>query len=106
MDVYGREGTLLASSKNWVQYGDIQPRGAQGNQTELETLAVTDRLIQVPREMPEGEPFNVGQPYQILAQAIREGSGVGPDFDLAVERHRLLGVMRRSWDSGGKLEVS
>ena len=55
--------------------------------------------------MPEGEPFNVGQLYQILAQAIREGSGVGPDFDLAVQRHRLLDVMQRSSDSGRTLEV-
>ena len=91
MDVYGREGTLVASSKEMVQYGDIQLRGAQGDQTELEKLTVPDRLIQVPVEMPEGEPFNVGQMYQILAQEIREEIGVGPDFDLAVERHRLSG---------------
>ena len=105
MDVYGREGTLVASSEEMVQIGEVRLRGAQGNQTHLEELAVPDRLVQVPVEVPEGEPFNVGQLYQILAQAIREGGGVGPDFDLAMERHRLLDVMQRSSDSGQKLEV-
>ena len=75
MDVYGREGTLVASSKEMVQIGKVQLRGAQGNQTQLEELAVPDRLVQVPVEVPEGEPYNVGQLYQILAQAIREGCG-------------------------------
>ena len=28
MDVYGREGTVVASSNNWPQYGNIQLRGA------------------------------------------------------------------------------
>ena len=106
MDVYGREGTLVASSKGMVQYGNIQLRGAQGNQSELEKLPIPDRLIQVPAEMPEGEPFNVGQMYQILAQAIREERGVKSDFDLAVKLHRLLDVMQRSSDSGRKLGVS
>ena len=105
MDVYGREGTLTASSDTWVQYGNIQLKGGRANQTQLDMLAVPDRLIQVPGEMPEGEPFNVGQLYQILAQAIREGSEVGPDFNLAVARHRLLDVIRRSSDSGRKLEA-
>ena len=105
MNVYGREGTLVASSKEMVQYGNIQLRGAQDNQTELEKLTVPEGLTQVPAEMPEGEPFNVGQMYQILAQSIREGTEVGPDFNLAAERHKLLDVMQRSSDSGQKLAV-
>ena len=105
MDIHGREGTLVASSKEMVQYGNVQLRGAQGNQTELEKITVPERLTQVPEEMPKGEPFNVGQMYQILAQAIREGTEVGPDFDLAVERHQLLDMMQRSSDSGQKLAV-
>ena len=106
MDVYGREGTLVASSKEMVQIGKVQLEGTQGNQAELERLTVPDRLIQVPREMPEGESFNVGQLYQILAQAIRDGGKIGPDFDLAVDRHRLLDVMQRSSHLGQKLGVS
>ena len=105
MHVYGREGTLVASSKEMGRYGNIQLQGAQSDQTELGKLAVPDRLIQVPGEMPEWEPFNVGQMYQILARAIREGGAIGPDFDLAVERHGLLDVMQRSSESGQKLGV-
>ena len=106
MEVYGREGTLVASSKQMVQYANIRLQGAQGNDTGLEDLPIPDRLTQVPEEMPAGEPFNVGQMYQSLSQAIRGRNGVEPDFDLAVKRHRLLDVIQHSSDSGQKLEVT
>ena len=122
MEVYGREGTVVASSQDWPQFGNIQLWGVRGNQKvvrptglekltvpELEKLTVPDRLIQVPGKMLEREPFDaaalIGQLYLILAKAIQGGSEVGPDFDLAVKRHRLLDVIQRSSDEGRKLKV-
>ena len=122
MEVYGREGTVVASSEDWPQFGNIQLWGVRGNQKvvrptglekmtvpALEKLTVPDRLIQGPGKISERESFDaaalIGQLYLILAKAIREGSEVGPDFNLAVERHRLLDVIQRSSDEGRKLEV-
>ncbi len=122
MEVYGREGTIVASSEDWPQFGNIQLQGVRGNQKvvrptglekltvpELEKLTVPDRLIQVPGRMRVTEPFEaaalIGQLYLILARAIREGSEVGPDFNLAAKRHRLLDAIQRSSDEGRKLEV-
>ena len=122
MEIYGREGTVVASSEDWPQFGNIQLWGVRGNQKvvrptglekmtvpALEKLTVPDRLIQGPGKISERESFDaaalIGQLYLILAKAIREGSEVGPDFNLAVERHRLLDVIQRSSDEGRKLEV-
>tara|TARA_B100000315_G_scaffold208766_1_gene204255 strand:+ start:98 stop:1198 length:1101 start_codon:yes stop_codon:yes gene_type:complete len=105
MEVYGREGTLVATSRGMVQYSNIQLHGAHGNEAGLEELTIPEGLTQVPEGMPAGEPFNLGQMYLKLNQAIREGRGADPDFDLAVKRHQLLELMQRSSDVGRALEV-
>ena len=106
MEVYGREGTLAATSQDMVQYGKIRLQGARGAKAAMANLPIPEGLIQVPGEVPEGAPFNVAQMYRRLGQAIRHGKTTDPDFDLAVERHRLLDTMERSSESGGKLEVA
>jgi predicted dehydrogenase len=106
MEVYGREGTLTASSKEMVQYGNIKLQGAQGGSTELEDLPIPQSLTLVPGEVPQGAPFNVGQLYQRLREDIQDGKGTSPDFDLAVERHRLLDAMERSSGSGSRVAVT
>ena len=105
MEVYGREGTLVASSSQMVQYAQIQLRGGLSQDSELKELPVPERLTWVPGEVPQGAPFNVAQMYRRLGQAIREDNGVQPDFDLAVQRHRLLDAIQRSSDQGEKLVI-
>ena len=105
MEVYGREGTLTASSEEMVQYGKIRLQGGHGGETTLKPLPIPAELTQAPQEIPQGAPFNVGQLYSRLGRAIRNGDAVDPDFDLAVNRHRLLEIMQRSFDAEGSLEV-
>ena len=100
MEVYGREGTLVASSDQMVQYAQIRLQGGLSQDRELKELPIPERLTWAPGEVPMGAPFNVAQMYSRLGQAIREGNGVQPDFDLAVRRHRLLDVIQRSSDQG------
>jgi hypothetical protein len=35
-----------------------------------------------------------------VAEGIREGRFVSPDFDVAVKRHQLLGVIQKASDTG------
>jgi hypothetical protein len=35
-----------------------------------------------------------------MAEGIREGKSVSPDFDVAVKRHQLLDVIQKASDSG------
>src|SRR5881409_2836402 len=82
MEVYGREATLVASSRQMVQYAHIQLLGGKGKDGALQELAVPDRLTWIPSEVPQGPPFNVAQLYRRLSKAIRAGKGAHPDFDL------------------------
>ena len=102
MEVYGREGTLTASSQEMIQYGNITIHGAQGGETQLAGVPIPDTLTHVPSEVPLGAPFNVAQIYRSLGEAIRDGGEAMPDFDLAVDRHKLLAAMERSSIAGGK----
>ncbi len=106
MEVYGREGTLVASSDQMVQYAQIRLQGALSQDSELKELAIPEHLTWAPGEVPLGAPFNVAQMYRRLGQAIQKGNGVQPDFDLAVRRHRLLDVIQRASDQGMKQKMA
>jgi len=106
LEVYGREGTLVAASEQMVQYAHIRLQGGRGEDRALQALPVPDRLTWVSEEVPKGPPFNVAQMYHRLGEAIREGREAQPDFALAVKRHRLLDAIQRSSDQGTRVQVS
>ena len=89
-----------------VQYARIQLQGGLSQDNELREMPIPERLTWIPEDVPQGAPFNVAQMYRRLGQAIQEGTGVQPDFDLAVRRHRLLDVIQRSSDQGMKQKLA
>ena len=104
IEVYGREGTLTASSQEMVQYARIQLRGGKRD-GEMQDIPIPDSLTWVPSEVPQGAPFNVAQLYRRLGEAMRQDKIVEPDFQLAVRRHRLLDAIQRSSDQGVAVQV-
>ena len=105
MEIYGREGTLIANGRPTVQYNQNRISGGRGKDGALEELPIPERLILVPRGVPKNEPFNVAQLYRRLAGAIRDGGDGEPTFQLALKRHRLLDAIQRSSDQGTKMPV-
>ena len=106
MEIYGREGTVVATTAHQVQFGQVRLRGGRDTDSRLEDIQVPDRFAWVPKEVAEGQPFNVAQMYQRLATALQEGTGADPDFEVAVKRHHLLDVIEKSSDQQRKLPVS
>ncbi len=105
MEVYGREGTVVAASEQMVQYADVRLTGARGDGAAMEEIQVPRDLAAVPADVPPGPPFNVAQLYRRLAGAIRGEGGSDPDFQLAVTRHHLLDAVQRSSDRGVRVSV-
>ena len=105
MEVYGREGTLVATCRQMVQLAQVTLSGARGGENKVDELPIPDHLSWVPEDVPKTEPFNVAQLYRRLARAIGDGGQAEPDFDLAVKRHRLLDAIQRSSDQGTKVQV-
>lgn len=105
MEIYGRKGTIRASSKGSPQRDANTLLGAQKGGS-LEALAVPDRLVEVPADMPIGPPRNVGHLYLRMARAIRDVSAVEPGFDVALNRHRLIDAIQRSSDEGRTIALA
>ena len=105
MEVYGREGTVVAASEQMVQYADVRLTGARGDGAAMEEVQVPRELAAVPDDVPPGPPFNVAQLYRRLAGAIRGEGSSDPDFQLAVTRHHLLDAVQRSSDQGARVSL-
>ena len=106
MEIYGREGTLVASSGDSPQLGPVRVQGAKGRGEQLQDLEIPARHTYVLEGMPQGAPYNVGQMYYLFGQAIRTGGAGHPDFDTAVELHRFIDAIRESSDQGRRAAVS
>ncbi len=105
LEVYGKEGSLIATSEDSPQLGPVQLQGAEGSD-ELEDLNILDQHRFVLEGMPEGAPYNVGQLYYMFGEAIRGQGERMPGFDTAVELHRLVDCIRKSSVERRAVEVS
>ena len=105
MEVYGREGTLVAGWSGPTFFGQMWLQGSRDREGVLGDIPIPDRLTWVPEGVPRGEAFNVGQLYNRLAGAIREGRSLQPDFDHAARRYRLLDAIQCSSDLGKAVTV-
>ena len=99
MEIYGREGTLVATGEDSPQLSEVVLHGAQRGDT-LSPLAMPERLTLASPGTPKGEAFNVGQMYRRFAEAIRGRTNDLPNFDTAFELHRLVDAIKRASDTG------
>ena len=102
MEIYGTEGTAVASTSGLPQITPITLIGGRGSD-ELEELALPDGLID---RFPGGPAGNVGRAYQHMAAAIRAGEAFSPDFAHAEGVHGLLDLIEQSSAEGSSVTVS
>ena len=86
MQIYGTEGTIVASTPGLPQITPIELRAARGS-GPFEVLPLPKDLVD---DMPAGPPGNVGRAYQDLAEAIALNRPFSPDFAHAESLHSLL----------------
>jgi predicted dehydrogenase len=99
MEIYGREGTLVATGEDSPQLGKVLLHGAKRDD-KLAPMPVPERFTIAAPGTPSGEASNVGQMYTLFAQAIRSGKSQQPTFDTAVDLHRLIDAIRQASDGG------
>ena len=104
LEIFGRNGTLKATSGGSTNVGGLRLEGAQGG-NDLVEIDIPARHTYVSEEMPKGAPFNVGQMYDQFGKGIRGEASSYPDFDTAVELHVLIDAIRQSSDEGREIEV-
>ena len=102
MEIYGRDGTLVAAGEDSPQLSEVSLHGAKGANT-LAPTPVPERFTVAAPGTPSGEALNVGQMYMSFAEAIREGASHQPTFATAVELHRLVDAIKQASDNGHEL---
>jgi predicted dehydrogenase len=105
LQVYGREGTIVATGPENPQIGRVRLSGGRKGDPGLEELPIPERLTWVPEAVPEGPAFNVAQMWSRFAESIRTGERAEPDFDTAVTRHQLLEAVQRASDTGQRQDL-
>jgi predicted dehydrogenase len=103
MEIYGKDGTLTVTGRDSPQLGEVVLHGAEhGN--SLAPIAVPQRLTLAAAGTPAGEAANVGQMYALFARAIRSDAVSDeirqPDFDTAIDLHRLVDAIKEASDTG------
>jgi predicted dehydrogenase len=102
MEIYGRDGTLVAAGEDSPQLSAVTLHGAQRGNT-LAPIAVPPGLSVAAPETPAGEAVNVGQMYTLFARAIGGGASPHPTFDTAVTLHRLVDAIKAASDEGRRV---
>ena len=105
MEIYGRDGTLVAAGADSPQLGEVSVQGAKGGNALTPLPAPPHHRIAA-AGTPPGEAFNVGQMYALFARAIRDGRGGQPTFDTAVELHRLVDAIKDASDHGRDVRLA
>jgi len=105
MEVYGREGTLVATSEDSPQLKEVNLQGARGSH-QMSDITVPAKYTYVLEGMPQGEAFNVGQMYYRFGEAIRSSTSCEPNFDTAVGLHKFIDNIRESTDQGRRVVVA
>ena len=99
MEIYGRDGTLVATGEDSPQLSEVSLHGAKSGNT-LAPIPVPERFTLAAPATPPGEAINVGQMYTLFARAIRDGESHHPTFATAVELHRLVDAIKQASDTG------
>ena len=105
MEVYGSEGTLVATSGGQVQATGLRVQGARGGDSALADVDLPDRLRWIPDTVPQGTPINVAQMLRRFAAGIRAGESAPPTFQDAVRNHKLLDAIERSSEQRSAVRV-
>jgi predicted dehydrogenase len=105
MEIYGRDGTLVAAGEDSPQLSAVSLHGAQRGNT-LAAIQVPERFTLAAPETPSGEALNVGQMYALFARAIHNGNSQHPTFATAVDLHRLVDAIKQASDTGREVTVT
>lgn len=106
LEVYGREGTLVATTQQTAQMAGLRLLGGKSGDSALQELPIPERLTWAPKAVPQGPAFNVGQMWSRFGDAIRNGKRAEPDFDTAVARHEMLDAIQKASDRGRRQTLS
>jgi len=104
IEIYGREGTLVIRTDGSFNTGPSEVHAGKGKQPMV-SMPVPSKYKLVPESTPGGQPYNVAQAYARMTDALRGGRSFDVDFNLAVQRHKLIDAIERSSATGRSVRL-
>src|SRR5213594_4426034 len=104
MEIYGREGALVIRADGALSLGPCQMHAGKGKEP-MASMPVPSKYKFVPEGTPGGPPYNVAQAYARMADALRADRSFDVDFNLAVQRHKLIDAIERSSATGQSVRL-
>jgi predicted dehydrogenase len=104
LEIYGREGALVVRTDGSFNIGPSQVHAGKGK-NPMVPMPVPPRYTVVPESTPAGQAYNVAQAYARAADALRGNGSFDVDFDLAVQRHKLIDAIERASATGRSVKV-
>ena len=105
IEIYGREGAMVLRAEGSFNTGSSEVHAGRGKEP-LAPMPVPAKYKVVPDGIPDGQPYNVAQAYARAADALRGRGPFDVDFDLAVQRHKLIDAIEQSAASGRSVKVA
>ena len=105
-EINGSDGDIqVVGPSGHMQTGRLTLRAARHEEKELTRLIVPDRYHQIPGLTADHVCAPVAHLYQALWRDMRSAGTTVPDFDMAVQRHQLLGTIERSALAGTRIDI-
>ena len=104
LEIYGRDGALVIRADGSLNIGPSQVHAGKGK-GPMVSMPVPSKYKVVPEGTPAGQAYNVAQAYARAADALRGGRSFDVDFNLAVQRHKLIDAIERSSATGRSVRV-
>ena len=104
IEIYGREGALVITAEGSFNTGSSEVFAGKGKEA-MAAMPVPAKYKVVPAGTPGGQPYNVAQAYARAADALRGSGSFDVDFNLAVQRHKLIDAIERSSDTGRSVKL-
>jgi predicted dehydrogenase len=99
LEIYGRDGAIVIRANGALSQGPNELRAGRGKEA-MAPMPVPDKYRFAPSSTPAGQPYNVAQAYARAADALRGGKSFDVDFNLAVQRHKLIDAIERASATG------
>ncbi len=104
IEIYGRAGALVLTAEGSFNTGGSQLHAGKGKEA-LAPMQVPAKYKVAPEGTPGGQPYNVAQAYARAADALRGRGSFDVDFNLAVQRHKLIDAIERSSNTGRPVKL-
>jgi predicted dehydrogenase len=105
LEIYGREGALVIRTDGSLNIGPIQVHSGKGKEP-MTAMPIPAKYRVAPEGTPSGQPYNVAQAYTRAAGALRRNESFDVDFNLAVQRHKLIDAIERSSSTGHAMRMA